>query len=218
MTDQPEWDLPPRTVEGMLFRSGFLAGIAKVDYGFLVEKLALRKYTIQWAKRFLEPELRKGYIWSLPLDVDEFFSEKISIGFITLHCDHPENSNYFVVTTIDVREALERRKPVKVVMFCSTCYRMWLKDLAKIDGIRVVPIYSAKWRRNGKYEHLKVFDVINTKMIRELRDHIVDALFDIFFVKNWSMGWKLTSKDGAYLKIDIWEPEIKQLAEAVMGW
>jgi len=218
MTDQPEWDLPPRTVEGMLFRSGFLAGIAKVDYGFLVEKLALRKYTIQWAKRFLEPELRKGYIWSLPLDVDEFFSEKISIGFITLHCGHSENANYFVTTTIDVREALERRKPVKVVMFCSTCYRMWLKDLVKIDGIRVVPIYSAKWRRNGRYEHLKVFDVVNTKMIREITERIVDALYDIFFVKNWSMKWWLTSKDWAYLKIEVWEPEVRQLAEAVMGW
>jgi len=218
MADQPEWDLPPRTVEEMLFRSEFRARIAKIDYEFLVEKLTLRRYTVLWAKKFLEPELRKGYIWSFPLDVDEFLSEKVSLGFITLHCGHLENANYFVVTTIDVREALERRKPVKVVMFCSRCYRMWLKDLTRIDGVRVIPIYSAKWRRNGRYEHLKVFDVVNTKMVREITERIVDSLYDVFFVKNKSMGWKLTSKDWAYLKIDIWEPEIRQLAEAVMGW
>jgi len=202
----------------MVFNSEFRAGIAKLDYEFLVEKLALRKYTTMWAKRFLEPELRKGHIWNIPLDVDEFFSEKVSLGFVTLHCEHIDKANYFVTTTIDVRDAIERRRPVKVIMFCSICYRSWLRDLSRIDGIRVIPIYSAKWRRNGKYEHLKVFDVVNVKLVRETAERIVDSLHDVFFVKNWSMKWWLTPKEGAYLKIDIWEPEVRRLAEAVMGW
>jgi len=218
LNSNDEWNLPPKILDAMLFDSEFRARFAKIDYEFLVEKLSLRKYTVLWAKKFLEPELRRGYIWSIPLDVDEFFSERVSLGFVTLHCEHIDKANYFVTTTIDVRDALERRRPVKVIMFCSICYKSWLRDLTRIDGIRVVPIYSAKWRRNGRYEYLKVFDVVNTKMIREITERIVDSLHDVFFVKNKSMGWRLTSKDWAYLKIDIWEPEVRQLAEAVMGW
>lgn len=224
-----------RQVEDLGRRVDSFILLSPLEYylNYIVDKLAHRKYTILWVKEVLEPNLRKGGIWLLPADVDEFLSDGVSWGYVAVHCGHPEaRTIYYVVFTSKVWEAMVEKTFVEIYMMCSTCYRMFIRELRKrLNEPMEIPawdpeagfklrvscklaiIYSARWWRRRGQRYLIVYDTVSDELGRAA-EVVKERLWRKLIAKE--LRWRrLTPSDRAILKFDIWDQEIDNLIEVL---